>query len=214
MINNNSSIWKNYMAHVAFWEGKLSKSPLDVTAARCVSPGQYHTNRGVTFCTFKTLAQKLNVTPVTYDRFIKMTDEEANRFLYYFYANGLISQLPDSIALSVTEAKWGSGNHSVKHLQDILGFPKTGILTPEIIRAANNANEAELFKKYWNYRTKWLINLAESPGKKKNYPYRWAKNGWVNRQNAFKKFAPDKGMLKNTTSDSTYPFFLLFFLFL
>jgi lysozyme family protein len=200
MIDSKSSIWKKYMAHVALWEGKLSKSPKDVTAARCVLPGQYHTNRGVTFCTFKNYAQRLNVTPVTYDRFIKMTDEEAGRFLYYFYANGLISQLPDSIAFSVTEAKWLSGNHSVKHLQDILGFPKTGILTPEIIRAANNANEAELFEKYWSYRTKWLINLAESPGKDKNYPNRWARKGWVNRQNAFKKFAPNKGLFKNIFS--------------
>ena len=179
MIDIKSSIWKNYMAHVALWEGKLSKSPLDKTAARCVLPGQYHTNRGVTFCTFRNLAQKLNITPVTYDRFIKMTDEEAGRFLYYFYSNGLISKLPDSIAFSVTEAKWMSGNNSVKHLQHILGFPKTGILTNELVRAANNANEADLFQKYWNYRTKWLINLAESPGKDKNYPNRWAKNGWV-----------------------------------
>ena len=66
MITATSNKWGDFTRHILRWEGKTSSDPRD-TASSCY-PGGIHTNKGVTFCTFKALAGKLGITPVTHNR--------------------------------------------------------------------------------------------------------------------------------------------------
>lgn len=181
MIASTSSKWSDYTKHILNWEGQLSKDPRD-SAARCVSVGQYHTNKGVTYCTFKENAAKLGITPVTYDRFLKLTDEEIGRFIYSYYKAVSGGQLPDSIALAMTEAAWGSGtNRAYTHLKDALrdlGYmPKSN---SQAIDQANVANIKQLFDAYNKQRSNYLINTLGA------YPaYKPFVKGWTNRLKDF-----------------------------
>jgi len=187
MIAATDNKWDSFVKHILKWEGKQSKDPRD-TAAKCVSAGQIHTNRGVTFCTFKTMAAGLGITPVTYDRFLKLTDQEAARFIYRFYTDVKGSQLPDSVALAMTEAAWGSGStRAFKHLRDALtdlGRPVTNNL--QAISAASAVDTTRLFKAYQDRRKQYLQTTLGSQPK-----YAVFVRGWINRLNDFtQKFTP------------------------
>lgn len=179
MIARESSAWSNYTRHVLLWEGKTSKDPDDITAAKCVSPGMIHTNKGVTYCTFKSMAAGLGISPVTHARFLKLSDEEVGRFIYEFYKKSKPELLPDTIAIAMTEARWLSGSRSIEHLQKVLGLPQTGILDSKTIAAANASDEEKLYHDYMTERSRYLNALSSKAKYKK-----W-RNGWNNRLNAF-----------------------------
>lgn len=180
-ITSSSPIWKKYTQHVLRWEGKTSSDPRD-TAASCY-PGGIHTNKGVTFCTFKQLAAKIGITPVTHARFLKMTDDEVGRFIFEYYKNIRGSELPNSVAVAMTEAAWGSGQgRAFKHLRDSLSdLGRPVISNSQAIQAAAQVPEKRLFDAYFNQRLNYLANTLGSQTK-----YAMFRRGWINRQNAFK----------------------------
>ena len=192
MLYNDSNKWQEYISHVIQWEGGFSKNPSD-SAASCVPAGQYHTNKGVTYCTFKDRAGALGISPVTYERFLNLTDEDAAKFLYFYYNNVAGSKLPDSIALAMTEAGWGSGtDRAYKHLYQALS---------NLGQEAKNKGEAQaksfllpenvLFDEYTKVRRAYLNFLTASP---KYAPF---KNGWNNRLLSFySKFSPSGNQKK------------------
>jgi lysozyme family protein len=181
MIEASSSKWNKYTQHILNWEGGLSKDPRD-SAASCVSAGQYHTNKGVTYCTFKANAAKLNIQPVTYDKFINLTDEEIGRFIYSYYKSVSGGQLPDSIALAMTEAAWGSGvNRAYTHLKDALRNLGWEVKSnAQAIAFANKANQKDLYDAYNKQRANYLINTLGSNAKYKPFV-----KGWTNRLKDF-----------------------------
>ena len=187
MIQATDNKWDSFVKHILKWEGKQSKDPRD-TAAKCVNPGQIHTNRGVTFCTFKSMAAGLGITPVTYQRFLQLTDREAARFIYRFYTDVKGSQLPDSIALAMTEAAWGSGStRAYRHLRDALtDIGRPASTNTQAIKVANAVDSARLFKAYQNRRKEFLqTTLGTQPR------YAAFVRGWINRLNDFtQKFNP------------------------
>lgn len=176
MIQSNSDIWKDYTRHVLKWEGKTSNDPRDTTAAKCVNKGQIHTNKGVTFCTFKQLAGKLGITPITHARFLKLTDYEVGLFIYDFFQKNNPSRFSDRVALSLTEARWLSGSRAIEHLQKVVKQPVTGVLNEATIQAANNMDETELLTAYWQERDRFFKGLKNA----KTYY-----NGWKNRMVSF-----------------------------
>ncbi len=191
MLNNSSPYWISYVKHVLKWEGGKSSNPND-TAARCVSPGQVHTNKGVTYCTFRSLAAGLGVLPVTYNHFLTMTDQEAAKFIFQFYDSISGRDFPDSVAIFLTESAWGSGpSRAIKHLQDALndlGKPVavTGTMNAQTTLAAKQIPEAKLFDQYYRRRYSWLIDyLGNLPS------YSMFKQGWKNRLTDFNlKYRP------------------------
>lgn len=192
MLLNSSGKWLQYVPHVLKWEGKTSNDPGDKTAAKCIPYPKYHTNKGVTFCTFKAMAEELGVLPVTYEKFIKLTDAEVAKFIYRFYENVNGRAFPDSIAIAMVETSWLSGKQrAFKHLQEALndmGKPVaiTQASNAETITAANAVNEQQLFDAYMARRWAYLIDyLGNSPN------YSKFKKGWANRLNEFKaKYRP------------------------
>jgi len=183
MIRATDSKWVDFVRHILKWEGKQSKNPND-TAAKCVQPGQVHTNRGVTFCTFKALASSLGITPVTYERFLSMTDQDAAKFIYRFYQDVQGSSFPDELALAMTEAAWGSGpNRAYTHLRDALkDLGRTVNTNAEARAVASKVNAKALFDKYQDRRRTFLQTTLGSQAK-----YSMFVKGWINRLNDFNK---------------------------
>lgn len=187
MLYNDSNNWIEFIKHVLNWEGGVSRNPND-TASSCVQAGQIHTNKGVTFCTFKDRADKVGISPVTYERFLNLTDEDSAKFLYSFYKNVNGDKFNNSLSLAMTEAGWMSGtDRAYKHLYDALSnLGQTAKTKAEAIEKAKILPEKVLFDEYVKLRRAYLNFLATTPR------YASFKNGWNNRLKAFyDKFNPD-----------------------
>ncbi len=197
----SSPKWKEFVSHILYWETGyknptlsqgLSNDPKDTGAAVCIPFPQYHTNKGVTFCTFKSMAQSLGITPVTYERFLRLTSEEVGRFIYAFYQNVKGDKFSDEIGLSLAEAAWGSGaGNAAKHLQRSLNqlgkkVAIDGGIGPETIKAANSVDQKQLYDLFWADRTRFLKSLSN---------YSTYGKGWMNRVNSFLKGFPPAGII-------------------
>jgi lysozyme family protein len=106
MLSINSPLFQAYIKHNASSEGGKSSDPKD-TAAKYVQPGQVHTNRGVTWNTYKSLASKLGLNP-DYNSFLNLTKDGAVKFIYQYYLDSA-KDLPDQTGIAVTESSWASG---------------------------------------------------------------------------------------------------------
>jgi len=179
-VNTTSTKWLNYVQHVLKWEGKTSSYPGDKASA-CY-PGGIHTNKGVTYCTFKKYAESLKIVPVDHDRFLKLTDEEVGRFIYRFYQMVKGDKFSDDIALSLTEAAWLSGpGNAAKSLQRAINklggkVSVDGAIGPATIDAANKLDQKKLYEAFWADREAFLKSIPNSE--------RWQK-GWMNRLNSY-----------------------------
>lgn len=184
MIPFDSELWRKFCAHVGASEGGLSKDPNDPAVKCAPFAGAYHTNHGVTFCTWKANAPKVGFNP-SYESFVKMTKTQADRLLYEYYISatkgGAIKN--NAIALSLTEAYWGSGGYAFRNLATALnamGYNVVSalVLTQSMINAANSADSKKLFEQFWIARLNFLKSLPT-----------WSTygNGWTARVNAFKK---------------------------
>lgn len=202
-MNINDNSFTDFVKHILSFEGGLSKDERD-TAIKCAPfKGAYHTNKGVTYCTFKELATNLGITN-TYDKFISLNDNEVAKFIYYYYKDANGDKLPKSIGLSVTEAAWGSGkSRAIKNLQESL-FNLGKIDKDEIDgyfgaateQAANSVDENTLFVEFWKVRQKFIDSLTKEP------KYAMFKKGWQNRINSFLSnvnFANVKNIVKKNT---------------
>ena len=182
----NMALSKDYIEHVLKWEGPGGSDPRDPASA-CY-PGGVHTIKGVTYCTFKKYATKLGISPVTHDRFLKLSNAEAVKFMELFFANAQAGKFRKAIGLSMVEVSWMSGpSVAVRNLQTALkklgkDVQVTGRIDQKTINAANLANQQKLFDAFWAERMRWLQSLSK-----------WSVygRGWTNRKNAFvAKFAP------------------------
>lgn len=190
MVTSTSNTWGKYTGHTLKWEGGKSSDPRD-TAASCY-PGGVHTNKGITFCTFKNLAYELGIRPVTYAKFLSLTDQEAGLFMYKYYQAIKGDQLPDSVALSMSAAAWGSGtSRAWQHLRDALNdLGQSVISNSQAIDKAKKVKELDLFNAY-NQRRR--IYLVQTLGSQPRYaPF---VKGWTNRLDDFiKQFKPSGGI--------------------
>lgn len=202
MIYNDSKNWVDYTKHVLQWEGKTSKDP-DDTASKCIEAGKIHTNKGLTYCSFKENAQRLKITPVNYERFLNLTDEEIGKFIYSYFNKAQAQNFPDSLALAITESAWGSGNErAYKHLYDALDdLGQSAKNKTEAIINASKIPDKVLFDLYITKRRQYLDFLG------KNKKYAKFYKGWINRLNSFyNNFNPDN-LKKNKSSFTLEDFF-------
>ena len=202
MIYNDSKNWLDYTKHILQWEGKTSKDPQD-TASKCVNAGQIHTNKGVTYCTFKDNAERLKITPVSYERFLNLTDEDVAKFIYSFYKNVNGQNFPDSIALAMTESAWGSGTErAYKHLYDALkDLGQEAKTKSEAVINASKIPEKVLFDLYLTKRRQYLEFLGKSE------KYSKFLNGWLNRFNSFYNNFNLDNLKKNKSNFTLEDFF-------
>lgn len=183
-MNRTAPLFKKYVDFVLSWEGGKSNDPRD-SAAKCAPfPGAYHTNMGVTFCTYSQMATIFGLEP-TYQAFLKMTKDDVSNFIYQFYWSVSGPNLPDKLAIAMTEAAWGSGNSkAIKTLQEVLNemgqrVDVDGIVGPETLAAVNRVDQDKLYKYYVTQRKSDLLYLGTLP------QYSMFRKGWINRINDF-----------------------------
>lgn len=193
MLTAESSGFKSYVVFLLGVEGKTSKNP-DDSAAHCAPfAGAYHTNKGITYCTFTDTAASLGITPVTYERFLNLTDDDVSKFVYQYYLYVKGQFLPDPIAISMTEVAWGSGPETAgitlqRALNDLGVSPVVtvdGSIGPLTLAAVKKVPVNTLFEAFWKERRSWILALTENP------KYSMFKTNWISRINSFlKQFTP------------------------
>jgi lysozyme family protein len=192
-MNINDPLFQKYVRFVLSHEGGLSKDANDTAVSCAPFPGAYHTNKGVTYCTFTQLANQLGILPVTYDRFTRLTDQEIGKFIFWFYTSVSANRLPDVVGLAVTEAAWGSGSQkAIKQLQTALNdlggtIQIDGIIGEETMQAVNNTGKTALYQQFWKVRIAfidYLLTLSQ---------YAQFKTGWHKRINDFLAAFPIPG---------------------
>ena len=207
MLLNNSNSWLDYTSHILESEGKTSNSAND-TASKCVPAGKIHTNKGVTYCTFKALANSLSISPVNYERFLNLTDEDVAKFIFSYYTAVDGAKFNDSLALALTEANWLSGSaRAYQHLYDALKELGTTVSgKKEAQEQAQKFNDSLLFDEYIKQRRKYLLSLLSSPKYSMN-------TGWIPRLKRFyEQFKPDVLKSKKKIVFLLLPIFLIGYL--
>lgn len=161
-------------------EGGLSRASTD-TASKNPSPCAYngktgyHTNKGVTWSTFKSNADKLGYT-ASCDNFIKMPLDIWGKIFKASYWNFWdADKIPfQSLADFMTWTVWGSGGgsfggssgsipHLTKYLKlnhNITATSKTDV-RDQLIKLAATKGEREIWEDLINYRYNWYGTLNQ-----------------------------------------------------
>lgn len=183
VLTADSPLMLKFMNHVFKWEGKTSSDPDDTTAAKCVPLGNIHTNMGVTFCTYKEMAERLGLPP-TYEYFSKnLTKNDVRLFIYEFLKKGGFLDFFPKLSIAMLETMWLSGKERayicLQRAMKDLGYSVGIYKTQSLVNLVNSQDQNKLVLLYWKHRKAHLDALAV---KKPKY-----KNGWVNRYNDFEK---------------------------
>ncbi len=168
----------NASAYPAPWEWRDPKDG--------VMKSGWHTNKGVTYQTFKGMASKLGYK-ATAKNFFEMPDkiwvDIISKGFWEMYPMDEISHLPRIQAVIFTWT-WGSGpGGSEKYLaafqREVMGIKDSNITKAEIVanfkRHVNSLNEKKVFLQlcerraqdfsqmadYWKYKNNWLKRLNE-----------------------------------------------------
>ncbi len=136
----------------------------------------YHTNKGVTWTTFKSLASKLGYT-ATPELFYKMPDDVWGKIFKIGYWDPIWGDQIKSqgIAETMADWAWGAGpGTAVKNLKKYLGVAQTTSMDTATLNLLNSKDEKTFLKGLSDYKLTWYTSL---PGQSANYA------GWKNRLN-------------------------------
>ena len=186
-MENSSAQFQQFVKHILSFEGGLSKDPRDTAVRYAPFPGAYHTNKGVTYAAFTALGPKIGISPVNYEKFVKLTDQEVGKFIYEYYKSINGDKLPGSVGLSVTEAAWGSGPvPAIKQLQNALITLKKlspgsadGKFGPKTLAAVQATSETALYNEFWKVRRAFINSLTAQKS------YAQYERGWNRRIDSF-----------------------------
>ena len=186
-MENSSAQFQQFVKHILSFEGGLSKDPRDTAVRYAPFPGAYHTNKGVTYAAFTSLGPKIGISPVNYEKFVKLSDQEVGKFIYEYYKSINGDKLPGSVGLSVTEAAWGSGPvPAIKQLQNALINLKKlspgsadGKFGPKTLAAVQATSETALYNEFWKVRRAFINSLTAQKS------YAIYEKGWNRRIDSF-----------------------------
>lgn len=175
------------------WEGGLSRATTD-TASRNPSPctfnGQtgWHTNKGVTWSTFTSLASRLGYQ-ATCTNFQRMPDDIWGKIFKvgFWDAVGGDQIKSQAIANVAGDFAWGAGPfRAVQRLQMAVNNVSSNKITvdgkigPRTISAVNSADQNRLFTEYARLKDEFYKGL---PGQEAN------QRGWANRHKDLVEFS-------------------------
>lgn len=180
----------NIRPFIQKWEGGLSRQQADNASAH-PAPWPYngltgwHTNKGVTYSTFSSLAPKLGYQ-ATAENFFSMPGRIwdsifKNGYWDPWYLDKMRSQ---AIADFVANAAWGSGiNGSFQTIRKYLESKKMPVNSRlEAVQALNKLsliNEKETFEELIDWRNNYFRSLSD---------FSVYGKGWLNRSAALKEF--------------------------
>lgn len=176
-------------AFVEKWEGGLSNNPKDKASADPV-PGTYkgktgwHTNKGITWATFKSLAGKLGYSP-TPEVFFAMPADVWKKIAKngYWDAFGLDALSKTRVSNCVFTWAWGSGvggttTQLIKFQRAHMGVQAQTLSRTQLVSnfEKSSLTDAQLFVMLCDWREAYFRSL--------NSPFL---QGWLNRLNDFRK---------------------------
>lgn len=169
------SNFRSYVEFTKIAEGGLSKAKTDTASKDPVPDGSgYHTNKGVTWTTFKRLAPVLDYAPLP-SLFYKMPENIFLKiFEQYWIAAGSHLIESQGIANIVMQSAWGGGHSNlVKAIQKFFGLPQDGILGKGTAAMINcYPDKLNLYKVIHNARLAYLRSLSS---------YKYNGKGWESR---------------------------------
>lgn len=197
--------YKALIPHMLKWEGGYSSDPKDtassVATTRLLNGYPIHTNKGITFATWRETAKSLGHSP-SQVAFLEMTSEEWGKIMKKFYWDYVLGDKIQSQAIAeiLTEIVWGSGPGGLKpnvilvqkFLKDRGYDPKgiDGAIGPNTVNAINKyvydkgaTGEKQIVDLIWNNRAKQLKTYSSAKDHLK---------GWMNRMNDWYSNASDR----------------------
>lgn len=170
--------YKNIISFIKEKEGGLSHNQNDSAKADPVPDGTgVHTNKGVTWSTFKAMAFTLQYEP-TIDLFYQMPDAIWGKIFKSGYWDKIWGDEIESqaIANTLVDWAWGSGPRTAtRKMQQFLGIPadyKMGPITMQAINLRSQQDDRTFNKDFSIYKLKWYLSL---PNQEANYA------GWQSR---------------------------------
>lgn len=182
----------DFIAFVKKWEGGKSRATTD-SASNYGGPGGVHTNKGITWATYKGSAKLCGYTPTAED-FLNMSDKRWLQIfdkIYWDKWQGDKLMVRDPfLAFFVVQFAWGSGNKGAeiqlaKFQRKYMGIIDNDITPTEIVKnfIVTPIPIPVLAKQLINFKANYFKSLNQPANIK----------GWLNRLNDFeKKFAPYK----------------------
>ncbi len=181
-------------------EGGLSKAATDSASADPVPDGSgYHTNKGITWTTFKQYMSALGIPNITaaIQRFYAMSQSDWGYIFKAGYWDKIWGDQINSLGAAqvLVDWAWGAGpGAAVKALQKFLNtwLPANGKnisvtvdggMGPQTLAALNTAtavNEKKFIADFSDYKKQWYLSL---PNQSANYA------GWTARLDALKAIA-------------------------
>lgn len=181
---------KNIVPFFLKWEGGLSRDTKD-SASNNPAPWPYkgltgwHTNKGITYTTFVTMAPRMGYD-ITPDNFFIMPNEIWGKIMKggYWDPYQLDDMQSQAIADTVVSWAWGSGIvGSFKQFKKYLATKNINVnIHTDVTRAFNELVNASNEEKIFLELAEWRANYFKSL----NQPH-WLQ-GWLNRLEEFKKF--------------------------
>jgi lysozyme family protein len=181
--------YKNIVSFIKAREGGLSSATTDTASRNPSNCGNgkngkpYHTNKGVTWLTFSSLASKLGYS-ATCANFMKMPDTIWMTIYRHSFWNPMMGDKikNQAIANVFVEMAWGSGvggaTNALKKFFTSTYNKKLSSVSEMVVYVNQLDSEGktpELFEKINNYR-KWFYKSLNQPSNL---------TGWLNRLNAF-----------------------------
>jgi hypothetical protein len=199
MLQNTSKEWNDYYDFLAYWEGGLSKDQTDYAHTQRPN-GDYHTNRGITWDTYKTLAPLVNISN-DYNTFVNLTREQAKKISNYYFNNSSAAKFTNpAIAFLYFEIEWGSGNYAPNHLKAALknlGYQEaTNNKLAQNIILANKINQSDLYNELLKVREGFYRQIVLNDSKQKRNL-----DGWLNRLNSFITKFPKSNIQKKNPNN-------------
>ena len=181
--------YKNIIGFIKVREGGLSSATTDTASRNPSNCGNgsngkpYHTNKGVTWTTFSTLASKLGYS-ATCSNFMKMPDDIWAKIYKNGYWNPMMGDniKNQAVANVFVEMAWGSGvGGATSALKKFFtaNYNKSFVNVSQMVDYVNQLDSEgktpDLFEKLNTYR-KYFYKSLNQPSNL---------TGWLNRLNAF-----------------------------
>lgn len=177
--------YKNIIPLIREVEGGLSKSKADTASNHPVPDGSgYHTNKGITWQTFQSVAPKCGYLPGV-SLFYSMPDYVWEAIFKNIFWDGVKGDLIESqaIADTLTDWAWASGpGTACKKMQQFLKVNADGVFGPISLKAINDrarVSERLFNNEFSDYKLNWYLTL---PNQEANY------TGWKNRLTRIHEF--------------------------
>jgi lysozyme family protein len=181
--------YKNIVSFIKAREGGLSSATTDTASRNSSNCGNgsnmkpYHTNKGVTWTTFTSLASKLGYS-ATCSNFMAMPDSIWLKIYRSSYWNPMMGDKikNQAVANVFVEMAWGSGvggaTNALKKFF-ISNYNKSFVDVSEMVKYVNELDSegksSDLFEKLNTYRKSFYKSLGQPANL----------TGWINRLNAF-----------------------------